>query len=190
MGSPFDILSNTSESAALLAGVNPDTSVRFTGDELLTLCSNLQPHFGEDTVCIIGQCLGGALERGETQGSGLTDELFSYFQSDDLTAQHYCKTDLTFDVALGRVREKFPALAEFILAKRATVKQATTAHYDEQRSQDTSKVIQAGADAGKKLADTVSGVLDIAPATLAVAVVVVAAIAALYVLNMSKKAGV
>ena len=184
MGSPFDILGeNPLDAARYLKGINPDTSKRFTADELLQLDTNMGHDFPDGVKCIIGSCLGGALEDDDVQGSGPISWLVSAvgLQNDALSAQSYCRTDLTFGQALDQVQEKSPVLAEFIRAKRATVKQLTVAHYDKQIAQDKTKVLQTYQDTAEKAGDALTGALNLTPVAVAVGIVVALAIAAVIV---------
>lgn len=162
------------ESVKYLKGINLDTSVRFTSEELAQLDLNMGNDFPQNVKCIIGSCLGGALQKGEPQGTGLLDKTIAFFhlQSDALTAQTYCSTDMTFEEAMSYVEKKSPALAAFLIAKRDTVKQATQTHYDKQETQDKSKVIEAEVGAAKSVAKAAEDTLSIAPAAVAVGVVV------------------
>ena len=163
-----DGTSSVTDPSGDLTGFNLDTSVRFTSDELATLAQRLDKYFGESTVCIIGQCLGGALE----------DDDLHFWESTALTAQTYCKTDMTFNQAIAAVRERSPTLADFIVAKRAAAKNATMKHYEKQAEQDRAAVYDAAAEGAKKVAETVGNTLNIAPAAGAVGIVVALAVVA------------
>ena len=163
-----DGTSSVTDPSGDLVGFNPDTSVRFTSDELALLAQRLDKYFGESTVCIIGQCLGGALE----------DDDLHFWESKALTAQTYCKTDMTFEQAIAAVRERSPSMADFIVAKRSAAKTATLKHYEAQAEQDRGKVYAAAAEGAEKVVDTIGETLSIAPVAVAVGIVVALAVVA------------
>jgi hypothetical protein len=168
-----------------LAGLNLDTSVRFTSLELATLSQKLQKYFGQDTVCIIGACLGGSLEDSDAQGSGLLDNLVSWAHLDSTatTAQTYCKTDLTFKQAVATVRERSPSLADLIVAKRNPAKKAAIVSLDKKEAQDTQKVIDAEISIVKDVGKAITTTLDFAPWALAAGTVLALGIAAYILAN-------
>lgn len=160
-----------------LHGLNTDPTIRFTGAELAQLDLTLSKYLPAADRCIIGQVAGGALEESE----------FWFWESSALSAQAYCKTDVTFDSQIAILRQKSPILADLIVKKTHAATTATKTHYQNQKSQDKANTIGAiagkAAEAEKKLESTASDVLNIAPRAAAVALVgavlVVAAVAAI-----------
>ena len=122
-----------------LAKVSGDLSLRLNESELSIVMQVVGERLNSEYLCVVGQCLGGALEKWDNH----------FWDNDALTAQVQCNTSVSFDDAMSKLDNK--EFVSFLRGKADSAKSDTAKGYKSQESQDTDRVIQKGKEAGEFL---------------------------------------
>jgi len=131
------------------AGVGMEPEERLdSANEIATVTRYVQQFCTKDATCVVSACLGGARD----------DSELGMLESDALSAQAACSTEVSFDDAVMRVERNDPVFAAWI---REKAKAATTKiRIQDERSAkaERQKVVQklgnAAADLGGAVVDT------------------------------------
>lgn len=157
-------------------GMNPDDRLE-TANEIATVTRYVQSYCSKDATCVVSACLGGARDTSD----------FGLLESEALSAQAACSTEVTFDDAVAYVERADPQFADWLRAKAKAA--ATKVRIQDERTakEAQEKVIDELGNAASDLGGaTVSTVGFFAKHIVAIGLLALVAVATVAVVVTSK----
>lgn len=148
-------------------GMNPDDRLE-TANEIATVTRYVQSYCSKDATCVVSACLGGARDTSD----------FGLLESEALSAQAECSTEVTFDDAVAYVERADPQFAEWLRAKAKAAATKVRIQDDRTAEAERAKVVNELGNAAADLGGTaVSTTGFVAKHIVAISLLVLVAVA-------------